>query len=68
MSLSTFHQFFIVASTFLALGMGVWSVDAAVSRGDTGAILLAVVSGVLSVSLVVYGIKMRAKLRRWRSA
>jgi hypothetical protein len=68
MSLFTFHQIFISASALLALGMAAWSVEAAVDRGDTGAILLAVISGMLFISLVVYGIKVRAKLRKWRSA
>lgn len=68
MSLSTFHQIFIAASIVLTLGMGIWAVDAAVSRGDSGAIVLAVISGVCCVALVFYGFKVRTKLKQWRSA
>jgi hypothetical protein len=68
MSLSTFHQIFIAASIVLTLGMGIWSVDAALSRGDSGAILLGVISGVSCVVLVFYGLKVRTKLKQWRSA
>ena len=68
MSLATFHMIFISASTLLALAMGAWSVYAAGSRGDTGAIPLAIISGMLCAALLTYGIKVRSKLRKWRSA
>jgi len=63
MSLKTFHLIFIVASTALAFGTAVWGIDAAMSRGEAGAIVLAAFSAFAGVALIVYGYRVRLKFK-----
>jgi len=65
MSLASFHIFFIVVSTLAALGAGVWGVGTwAAADGDAiSALLLGVLSLATVPVLVVYGVRVRAKLR-----
>jgi ABC-type amino acid transport system permease subunit len=63
MSLKSFHLLFIVIATILCFGLATWAIDAHTSRGEQGAILLAVVSLVAGVSLVIYGVRIRVKFK-----
>jgi hypothetical protein len=63
MSLKTFHIIFIIASTALAFGTAVWGIDAAMSRGEGGAILLATLSAFAGVALIFYGYRVRLKFK-----
>jgi hypothetical protein len=62
-SLKTFHLIFILASIVLAFGIAVWEIDSA-TRGDGGAVVLATLSALAGIVLVVYGIRVRMKLKQ----
>lgn len=63
LSLRSFHLFFIAVSVLLAAWVGVWGIEswrATQSGGDLGLGLLFVVLGLV---LLVYGLRVRKKLR-----
>ncbi len=63
MSLKTFHIFFIILSTLLAVAFGVWAVDD-YGRSRSGIHLaLGVGSFIASGALVVYGVWFLRKLK-----
>ena len=63
MSLSTFHLFFITMATLVALGAGVWGVSTYASEDSVSALALGLLSLASVPVLVVYGVKVRAKLK-----
>ncbi len=63
MSLKAFHIFFIIVSTLLALGFGVWAVDDFGRSGSLVHLTLGVGSFVASVALVWYGVWFLRKLK-----
>ncbi len=63
MSLKAFHLLFVTASAILAFGVGAWGIEAHSSRGEGGTLLLALLSLLFGAGLVVYGVKVRTKLK-----
>lgn len=63
MSLKWFHLLFIAVSTLLALGFAVWAVVSYAEAGDTTLLILGVLSFAGAAGLVVYGVKVRKKLK-----
>ena len=68
MSLRAFHLFFVAMSTVLAFGVGLWGVRTFASEGDPTNAVLGVTSFILCLVLVVYGIKVRNKLKHMTRA
>ena len=64
MSLKAFHFVFIVFSTLLALGLGVWCVWINLIEGNSMYLGGAVASFVAAVALVVYGVWFYRKMKR----
>lgn len=64
MSLKAFHLVFIAASILLAIGLGVWAVDAYLSRGEAGSLVLGGVACLLGAGLILYGRRVRVKFKR----
>ena len=63
MSLKAFHIVFIVASIFLCIGFGVWSLQMWTTGGDVLDIVIGVISIVCGLLLTGYGIRFLKKLR-----
>ena len=63
MSLKAFHIFFIIASTVLAVALGVWAVDDFGRSGSLVHLTLGVGSFIASGVLVWYGIWFLRKLK-----
>ena len=63
MSLKAFHLLFVTASVLLALGLAAWGLDAYASRGEGGALVLGLLSLLFGAGLVLYGLKVRTKLK-----
>ena len=63
MSLKAFHLLFVTASAILAFGVGAWGIEAYSSRGEGGALLLALLSLFFGAGLIVYGVRVRTKLK-----
>ena len=64
MSLKAFHVLFIVASTLLAGGLGVWCLREHAAAGDgAGALAGAVASFAAAAGLVGYGVWFLRKVR-----
>ncbi len=63
MSLKTFHIIFIVLSTVLAVGLGVWATRDFAQSGSWAHLSLGVGSFIGSVVLVCYGVWFLRKLR-----
>lgn len=63
MSLTSFHLLFIGASILLAFGLGAWGVDAYLSRGEAGSLVLGAVAFLLGTALVLYGYRVRLKFK-----
>jgi hypothetical protein len=64
MSLKTFHILFIIASTLLTAGFGVWAIwDYRAGQGSTTILVLGIVSLVLSGVLIAYGRYFLRKLK-----
>ena len=64
MSLKTFHIFFIVLSTLLCIGFGVWSIgDFSGSGASAGSIAMGVGSFSGAVVLMWYGVWFLRKLK-----
>ena len=63
MSLKAFHLFFVSASAVLAFGFAAWAVEANIHRGDSTDLVLGILSFLVGVLLVVYGVKVKKKLK-----
>jgi len=63
MSLKAFHIFFIAVSVLLSFGIGVWGVYYHFTIGNVGFLVMGLVSFVIGVVLVVYGINFLHKLK-----
>lgn len=63
MSLKTFHLFFIALSTLLAFCFGAWGIQEFVSQDDVSNLVLGAGSIVVGGALVVYGTRVREKLK-----
>jgi hypothetical protein len=63
MSLKAFHIFFIIVSTLLAVGFGLWAIDDYGRSGSWVNLALGVGSLVSSVALVRYGVWFLRKLK-----
>jgi hypothetical protein len=63
MSLKAFHLLFVTASAALAFAFGAWGIDAYTSRADAAALTMAVLAFLFGAGLVVYGIRVRIKLK-----
>lgn len=55
MSLKTFHIIFVVLSTLLAGGFGLWAIRDYQRHGEIGSLILGVLSLLAGVGLVAYG-------------
>jgi hypothetical protein len=66
MSLKGFHIVFIMFSTLLALGTGVWCVWVDLTVGEPVYRTGAIVSFVVAVAFVVYGIWFYRKMKQLR--
>ncbi len=63
MSLKNFHFVFIAVSTVLAIGFGVWWFRAFSVGGDVLDLSMGILSCIVGLCLIVYGVKFRRKLR-----
>lgn len=63
MSLKAFHLFFVGASILLALGVGAWGLRSYASGGGAGHLVLGVAGLLGGGVLVVYGARVRQKLK-----
>lgn len=63
MGLKAFHVFFIVASTLLCVGFGLWAVAAYLAQGRAGWLVLGVASFIGAAVLVCYGLWFLRKLK-----
>ncbi|MEA2601521.1 MAG: hypothetical protein QOF89_2513 [Acidobacteriota bacterium] len=63
MSLRSFHLFFIAVSVLLAAWVGVWGVQSWQATRSGGDLTLGLLFVVLGVVLLVYGLRVRKKLR-----
>lgn len=63
MSLKVFHIIFIASSVVLILGYGIWLLQSYMSTNEIVYILGAIVSFVVGVGLIVYGIAFLRKFR-----
>jgi hypothetical protein len=66
MSLRGFHIVFIVFSTLLALGTGVWCIWIDLVEGAPVFIIGAICSFVAAIGLIVYGVWFYRKMKRLR--
>jgi hypothetical protein len=66
MSLRGFHIVFIVFSTLLALGTGVWCIWIDLVEGAPVFIVGAISSFVAAIGLIVYGVWFYRKMKRLR--
>lgn len=55
MSLKAFHIIFVVISTILAVGFGIWAIMKYKQDSDTSALVVGIVSLAIAVSLIIYG-------------
>lgn len=63
MSLKTFHIVFVIVSTILAVGFGLWAIGDYRRTTDTVSLVIGVLSLVGAVCLIVYGRWFLRKLR-----
>lgn len=66
MSLKAFHIVFIIVSTLLALGTGIWCLWVNLVAGAPIYVLGAVASFVVAILLMVYGFWFYRKMKRLR--
>lgn len=64
MSLKAFHIVFVVISTILALGFGIWAIRQHQARSEPLALAMGVVSLLSAVGLIVYGRWFLKKLKK----
>jgi len=63
LSLRSFHLFFISASVLLAAWVGVWGVQSYLATQSGGDLALGLLFVALGLVLLVYGLRVRKKLR-----
>ena len=66
MSLKAFHIVFIIFSTLLALGVGLWCVWVDLVEGAPIYLAGAIASFVAAIALMVYGVWFYRKMKRLR--
>jgi hypothetical protein len=66
MSLKGFHIVFIIFSTLLALGVGLWCVWVDLVEGASIYLAGAIAAFVTAVALIVYGVWFYRKMKRLR--
>jgi hypothetical protein len=66
MSLKGFHIVFIIFSTLLALGIGLWCIWVDLTVGEPVYRSGAIVSFVVAFALVIYGVWFYRKMKRLR--
>jgi hypothetical protein len=66
MSIKGFHIVFIIFSTLLALGVGLWCVWVNLTVGEPVYLAGAIASFISAVALIVYGILFYRKMKRLR--
>ena len=66
MSIKGFHIVFIIFSTLLALGVGLWCVWVDLTLGEPVYLAGAIASFVSAVVLIVYGVLFYRKMKRLR--
>ena len=64
MSLKGFHIIFIVFSTLLAVGLGIWCVWVNLVQGAPVFLAGAIASFVSAIALVIYGVWFYRKMKR----
>ena len=62
MGLRSFHIFFIVMSTVMSAGLGLWCFLSEAGRATSGSTTLGVVCLVAGVALAIYGVRFVKKL------
>ena len=63
LSLRSFHLFFIAVSILLTVWVGAWGVQSYLATRNGGDLTLGLASLAAGVVLVVYGLRVRRKLR-----
>jgi hypothetical protein len=63
LSLRSFHLFFIAVSVLLAAWVGAWGVQSWMATRSPGDLALGVLFFVLGFVLILYGLRVRRKLR-----
>ena len=63
LSLRSFHLFFITASVLLAAWVGVWGVQSYLATKSGGDLTLGLMFFALGLVLLLYGLRVRKKLR-----
>ena len=63
MSLKAFHIFFVAVSVLTAFGFSVWTFARYSAVGGISNILMAIVSVLVGIVLIVYGIRFLKKLK-----
>lgn len=63
LSLRSFHLFFVAVSVLLAAWVGVWGVQSYLATHSVGDLLLGVVFFLLGFVMLLYGRRVRRKLR-----
>lgn len=66
MSLKGFHIVFIIFSTLLGIGIGLWCVWVDLVEGGPVYLIGAIASFVTAVALIIYGIWFYRKMKRLR--
>ncbi|HMB90732.1 MAG TPA: hypothetical protein VKP65_07785 [Rhodothermales bacterium] len=66
MSLKAFHIFFIAVSVVLAFGFGVWGVYTHLAESNLGFLVMGLLSFVVGIGLIFYGVNFLHKLRHTR--
>lgn len=64
MSLKYFHIFFIILSTLLAFGFGIWGINSYAESDNSTHLGLGIVSLVIGVGLIFYAKKVYQKLKK----
>jgi hypothetical protein len=64
LSLRSFHLFFIAASVLLAAWVGVWGVQSWQANRSGSDLAVGLLFAALGVVLLVYGLRVRKKLRQ----
>ena len=63
MSLKAFHILFIIVSVLLSFGFGVWGIYTHLSFGNVTFLIMGIVSFVIGIALIIYGINFMKKLK-----
>ena len=63
MSLKAFHIVFIIVSVLLSFGFGVWGIYTHLSFGNITFLIMGIVSFVIGIALIIYGINFMKKLK-----